>query len=133
MNAIQALSQLSYGPTPGSQPAPFPAKRSGAVENRAVVLVLAASSAAFGQDQAFKSRFFVTGQNGRQTIAPRLESDLVLVVADADHVGDVVVLFLFVGKEGVVIIIAEIDIVLVVAEIGKIVAATLGLVIGFLK
>lgn len=37
LNAIQALSQLSYGPTPGSQPAPFPAKRSGAVRNRAVV------------------------------------------------------------------------------------------------
>jgi hypothetical protein len=30
--------------------------------------VLAASSAAFGQDQAFTGRFFVTGENGRQTI-----------------------------------------------------------------
>lgn len=30
LNAIQALSQLSYGPTSGSPPAPFPAKRSGA-------------------------------------------------------------------------------------------------------
>jgi hypothetical protein len=29
LNAIQALSQLSYGPTPGKEPAPFPAKRSG--------------------------------------------------------------------------------------------------------
>jgi hypothetical protein len=31
LNAIQALSQLSYGPTSGSQPAPFPAKRSARV------------------------------------------------------------------------------------------------------
>ena len=30
LNAIQALSQLSYGPTSGSLPAPLPAKRSGA-------------------------------------------------------------------------------------------------------
>jgi len=91
--------------------------------------VLAASSAAFGQDQAFEGRFFVTGQNGRQTI----KSDLVLVIADADHVGDIVVLFLFVGKEGVVVIVAEIDIILVIAEIGKIVSATLGFVIGLFE
>jgi hypothetical protein len=29
LNAIQALSQLSYGPTLRPEPAPFPAKRSG--------------------------------------------------------------------------------------------------------
>ncbi|MET3519813.1 hypothetical protein ABID25_001641 [Mesorhizobium abyssinicae] len=32
--------------------------------------VQAASNPAFGQDQAFNDRFFVTGQKGRQTVAP---------------------------------------------------------------
>ena len=68
--------------------------------------MLAASSAAFGQDQAFKDRFFVTGEIRRQ----QSELDLVLVVADADHIGDVVVLFLFVGKEGVVVMVADVHI-----------------------
>ena len=47
-------------------------------------------------------------------------SDFVVVVADTDHVGDIVVLFLFVGEEGIVVV-AEVHIVLVIAEIGKIV------------
>ena len=49
-------------------------------------------------------------------------SDLVVVVADADHVGDVVIFFFFVGKERIVLVVAEVDIVLVVAQIGKVVA-----------
>lgn len=36
LNAIQALSQLSYGPTPGNQPAPFPARDRRGLEDRAV-------------------------------------------------------------------------------------------------
>lgn len=44
-------------------------------------------------------------------------STIVVVVADADHVGHIVIFFLFFGEEGVVIVVAEVDIVVIVAQI----------------
>src|SRR5690606_13499298 len=110
LNAIQALSQLSYGPTSGRWPAPFPAKvRTGLGTGSQMQ---AASSAALLQYQAFGSSFLQPAAKVRLSV-------LVVVVANADHVGDVVVLFLVIAKEGVVVIVAEIDI--VVTEIGQVV------------
>ena len=57
-------------------------------------------------------------------LATRCRSDFVVVLADADDVGDVVVFFFLFGEEGIVLVVAEIDLV-VVLDLGKLVAGAL--------
>ena len=87
---MQALSQLSYGPEPC-------ATRLGFASSSRRLLAFTASK-----------------------IKPlvRLFSNLVfvVVVADADDAGNVVFVFLVIGKEGVVIVVAEVDVIIVIVE-----------------
>ena len=107
-----------------AEPAPFPAKMSTRLGPRR--LVLAASSAASRQDQACRRRFFAHAANsvapGRR-LGTACLSDLVVVVTDADDVADIVVFLFLVFEEGVLVVVAEIDII-IVAKIGQIVATT---------
>ena len=80
----------------------------------------AASNPAFRQYQASREPLFRHSHEGRPIRSRAAgSSDLVVVVADADHVGDVVVFFLFVGEERVILVVAEIDVFLVVARSGR--------------
>ncbi len=132
MNAIQALSQLSYGPTPGIWPAPFPAKRLRNGHCRPLRSKAASNPAPF-RYQALRRRDFGEGRQGAAIAWRRTRrSDLVVVLADADDVGDVVFFFFLFGEEGVVLVVAEIDLD-VVLDLGKLVAGGLGFLVGFLE
>src|SRR5690606_3297529 len=105
LNAIQALSQLSYGPTSGTGRRRF--RRSSTRVGMAASLSLAASSAASRQDQASARAFFHLRQSRRSRPASgRRKSDFVVVAADADDTADIIVVFFFVGQEGVVFVVA---------------------------
>src|SRR5690606_7204794 len=80
---------------------------------------------------SLRKRLFRFGPENRRESRAGASSNLVVVVADADHVGDVVVL-LFLVLEECVVVIVQFDIVDIVAEIGQIVAA-LGLIIGLFE
>ena len=60
-----------------------------------------------------------------------MKSAFVVVVADADDAGNVVLVFLLIGQESVVIVVAEVHILLVLDR--DVVAVALRLIVGILE
>jgi hypothetical protein len=76
--------------------------------------VQAASSAASCEDQASGHPYLAGLPKRLSGRCPGAAiSDLVVVLADADDVGDVVVFLFLISQEGIVVVIAEIDVFLV--------------------
>src|SRR5688572_27236767 len=130
LHAMQALSQLSYGPIPARSRRRFrrvvPARASSPRRHRRRIL----NRLPFEIKPLHQALIELYGAAAFTTAQPQPGSDVV-VVADADNVGNVVVVFLFVLEEHVLVVVAEIDIFLVL-DLRQIVAC-LGLVLGLLE